>query len=177
MAKIKKWKALKREKIFEKYGRGLEKVTFEMPDKSKSGFYIAKTNQPVCVLALTKNKKVILAKQFRPGPNKILLELPGGMIDKAETPLKAMARELLEETGYQGNLKFVTRSYDCAYSNVYRYCFVAIDCVKISRQKLEKNEYAEVALFSLNEFRKLLKSGQMTDVEAGYLGLDYLKLL
>ena len=136
-----------------------------------------KIRQPVCVLALTKDKKVILTRQFRPGPNKILLELPGGMIDKGESPIKAMARELLEETGYQGKLKLVGRCYDCAYSNIHRYCFVATDCVKISMQKLEKDEYAEVVLLPLNKFRRLLRSGQMTDVEVGYLELDYLKLL
>lgn len=177
MSKIKKWKILKRKKIFEKFGRGVEKVSFKMPDGRPEAFNIATQKNQVCVLALTKDKKVILARQFRPGPNKILLELPGGMIDKGETPAEAMARELLEETGYRGKLKFVTRSYECAYSKIYRYCFVATDCEKISEPKLEQDEYIEVALLPLNKFKQLLKSGRMTDVEAGYLGLDYLKLL
>ncbi len=177
MSKIKKWKILKRKKIFEKFGRGVEKVSFKMPDGRLEAFNIATQKNQVCVLALTKDKKVILARQFRPGPNKILLELPGGMIDKGETPAEAMARELLEETGYRGKLKFVTRSYECAYSKIYRYCFVATDCEKISEPKLEQDEYIEVALLPLNKFKQLLKSGRMTDVEVGYLGLDYLKLL
>jgi len=177
MPKIKEWKAVKRKKIFNKYGRGLEKVTFKMPNGSQADFFIGKSNQPVCVLALTKDKKVILAKQFRPGPNKLLLELPGGGMEKNETPLKAMARELLEETGYRGKLKLVTRAYECAYTNTYRYCFIATDCVKIAEPKLEEYEYIEVVLLPLNKFRQLLKSGQMTDIEAGYLGLDYLGLL
>jgi hypothetical protein len=29
----------------------------------------------------------------------------------------------------------------------------------------------------LDKFRDLLRSGQMTDIEVGYLALDYLKLL
>lgn len=148
-----------------------------MPDGDKADFYINKARQPVCVLALTKDKKVILAKQFRPGPNKILSELPGGIIEKGETPAKAMARELLEETGYRGKLKFITRCYDSAYSNINRYCFVATDCIKVFRQKLDKHEYIEVELLPLNKFRRLLKSGRMTDIDVGYLGLDYLGLL
>ncbi len=112
MPKIKKWKPLERKKIFEKYGRGVEKVIFKMPDGSQADFYISKEEKPVCVLALTRDKKVILAKQFRPGPNKILMELPGGDMEKGEIPEKAMARELLEETGYRGKLKFITRCYD-----------------------------------------------------------------
>ncbi|MDO8592428.1 MAG: NUDIX hydrolase [bacterium] len=177
MTKIKKWKILKREDVFKKYGRGLEKVIFKMPDGRESDYYLSKVEQPVCVLALTKDKKVILAKQFRPGPNKILLGLPGGMIDGGESAKPAMARELLEETGYRGKLKFITRCFECAYSNVHRYCFVATDCVKISEPKSEPGEYIEVVLLPLNKFRQLLRSGQMTDIEAGYLGLDCLKLI
>ena len=39
------------------------------------------------VAVLDQNNEIILAKQFRPGPKKILLELPGGMIDDNETPI------------------------------------------------------------------------------------------
>jgi Zn-dependent peptidase ImmA (M78 family) len=58
-----------------------------------------------------------------------------------------------------------------------RYCVVITDCEKVSEQNLEKNEFAEVVLMPLSEFRELLKSGKNTDVEVGYIGLDYLNLL
>jgi hypothetical protein len=54
---------------------------------------------------------------------------------------------------------------------------VATECEKVAEQKLDKTEFAEVVLMSLNEFRKLLRSGKMTDIEVGYLGLDFLGLL
>jgi Zn-dependent peptidase ImmA (M78 family) len=54
---------------------------------------------------------------------------------------------------------------------------VITDCEKVSEQNLEKNEFAEVVLMPLSEFRELLKSGKNTDVEVGYIGLDYLNLL
>ncbi len=170
------WQKLK-EEPFAAGWRKLVKKTFQMPDGKISDFDIKAENQAVCVLALTTDKQVILAKQFRPGPEKILLEMPGGVIDKNETAEAAIKRELLEETGYTGNFQFVGTSLDCAYSTLIRHNFVATDCHKIQEQKLEANEFIEIVTMSLTDFRKHLQSGELTDIESGYLGLDYLKLL
>lgn len=83
-----------------------------------------------------------------------------------------MARELQEETGYQGDLKFVTECLNDAYSTMVRSCFVATNCRKVAKQELDDSEFITVRLMPLNEFRQLLRSGMMTDVEMGYLALD-----
>ncbi len=175
---FKKWPIVGRESVFKKYGKELQKIDFELPDGSISDFYIGTGGRgPVCVLALTKNQEVILAKQFRPGPYEVLLELPGGGIDPDEEPLAAIKRELLEETGYQGNFTFVTQALESAYNTVDRYCFVATDCEKVAEPQNTATEMTEVVLMPLDEFRAHLRSGRLTDIATGYLGLDYLGLL
>jgi ADP-ribose pyrophosphatase len=175
--KIQKWEEISREEVFSKYGKKMEKVDFKLPDGKVSDFYIKKEGPAVGILALTKDQQVILVKQFRPGPKEILDELPGGYVDENETPKQAAERELLEETGYKGKAEFVTTAYDCAYSTMNRHCVVITDCEKVAEQNLDKTEFAEVVLIPLSEFRELLKSGKNTDVEVGYIGLDYLELL
>ena len=54
----------------------------------------------VAAMAITEDNQVILIKQYRYPLNEILIEVPGGFIDAGEEPLKAVERELLEETGY-----------------------------------------------------------------------------
>jgi ADP-ribose pyrophosphatase len=176
---IKHWKQKSEEIVFEKYGRQVIKRIYIMPDGDEADFYIKKEKNTAGVLALTSDNHVILVKQFRPGPNKVLLELPGGFMDKPNDPPEKVAlKELLEETGYKGNkVEFVVQSIDDAYSTVLRNLFVVTGCEKISEQTLEKTEFAQVVLLRLSEFRDLLRSGQMTDIEAGYLALDHLKLL
>lgn len=174
---IKKWKELSRELVFEKYGRKVEKVIFKIQNGKESDFYIKNEGNVVCVLALTSDKKVILAKQYRPGPKKILTELPGGAIDKNEKPEESIKRELLEETGYTGNFKFVTKVFNDAYSIREKYCFIATNCIKIQENKNEGCESTEVILVSVENFKEILRKGQITDVEVGFLGLDYLKLI
>ncbi len=174
---IQPWEELSREQVFKKYSRQIEKVIFRLPDGKESDFYIKKEGPATAILALTEDKQVILVKQFRPGPKEIFDEMPGGFVDAGETPEQAAARELLEETGYAGMAQLVGEAYDCAYSTMQRYCVVITDCKKVAEQKLEATEFAEVTLVSLADFRKLLQSGKMTDIEAGYMCLDYLKLL
>ena len=158
------------------FRRILERL-YQLPDGREVQFDLKLEQHCVAVLAITTDYQVILAKQFRPGPNRILLEMPGGGIEKGESPPDAAARELLEETGYQGDLQFVTSSVDCAYSTMVRFNFVATDCKKISEPTPDENEFLEVVTISLDQFRDLLRSGELSDVESGYLGLDFLGCL
>ena len=56
----------------------------------------------VNVIALTTDERVVMLRQYRPGIDRVCLEIPGGMIDPGEDPLAAGLRELAEETGYTG---------------------------------------------------------------------------
>lgn len=171
------WEELSRESVFSKFGRGIDRVIFALPDGGREDFYIKNENPVVCCLALTPDNEVILSEQFRPGPKEVLFELPGGGIEKGEDPTSAITRELLEETGYSGSVQRITTSLDDAYSMLRRYCFVVTDCVKVKSPAPERGESGKIRLMNLVEFRDHLRSGALTDIEVGYLGLDYLHLL
>ena len=49
------------------------------------------------VLALTKDKQVVLIRQFRHGAQDVFLEFPGGVVEDGENPLDGARRELIEE--------------------------------------------------------------------------------
>lgn len=60
----------------------------------------------VSILAFLKKagkpKEVVLVKQFRPPCEKVIVELPAGLIDPKESVESTAERELIEETGYHG---------------------------------------------------------------------------
>lgn len=170
------WELLNSRIVFDNFMQ-VEERTYKLPDGQTKNFYIKLTQPTICVLALTDDQKVITVEQFRPGPNKVLHELPGGYIDGDETPERAMARELREETGYEGDIQFVTTCLDDAYVTMERSCFVATNCKKVGDQQLDESEFMNVKLFDLPDFLSLVRSGQMTDVEVALLGLDHLRLL
>lgn len=157
--------------------RKLLRRTFRLPDGRVDDFDIKHEPQVVCILALTTDQQVVLARQFRPGPEQILLELPGGGIEPGETPQQAITRELLEETGYTGQVNYIGASLDCAYTTLVRHNFVATGCYKLQEPQSGMGEFTEAVTIPLTDFRQHLRQGQLTDIETGYLGLDYLDLL
>lgn len=161
------------------YGKRLVKRRYKLPQQKSGDFYILDVAYtPVSILALTSDNQVILTKQFRPGPDKVLSELPAGSTDsKDEDPMDAAERELLEETGYKGQLEFVGTTFLEPYMNYRGHFYVAKDCVKVAEQQLDETEFIDVELVDLDTFRRLLRSGEMTDVDGAYLCLDYLGLL
>lgn len=177
MSSIERWEEVSREQAFKKYSRVIDKVIYKLPSGDETDFYIKKEGPASCVLALTPDNFVILVQQYRPGPQEILLELPGGFVDANENPEVAAQREFLEETGYTGDFEFIGTTFDDAYSTMIRYCYIAKNCKKIKMPKQSNTEHTEVSIVSIDEFRSILRSGRMTDIEVGYLGLDYLNLL
>lgn len=177
MSDVKPWKELSRKQIFKKFSRKIDEVLFQLPDGSKADFYIKAEGYASSILGLTSDNRVILVRQYRPGPKKILDEIPGGFVDPDENPEGTALREFVEETGYDGDIKFVGTCIDDAYSTMERYCYVATNCRQIGKPQNTATEQTVVVLLSVDEFRQRLRAGQLTDVEMGYMGLDYLKLL
>ena len=132
----------------------------------------------IAVLALTRtDNRVVLVRQYRPGPDRILDELPGGGVEAGETPAQAGQRELAEETGYAGTIEVVGSTWLASNATRRRWAAVATGCEPHAAPSPDDGEHCETVLLSLSAFRAHLRSGQLTDVDLGYLCLDHLGLL
>lgn len=170
------WKKLNEETVFNGFRKILSRE-YELPDGSKKVFQLFSERSSVDVLALTPEHKVILVRQFRPGSETILTELPSGYIDENETPEEAAKRELSEETGYEGKLVYVGQCRPSSYGTLVRYIFVATDCIKKREVLFDNTEFIDLIEMQLKDFRNHLQTSPFCNVAGAYLGLDFLGLL
>lgn len=147
---------------------------YRLPNGVEKGYDIVDVGDVVCIVAITPDKKVVLVEEFRPGPEKILLEIPGGFVNPGEQWKEGAARELLEETGYAGEMKYVGSRWIGAYLDGAKHTFVAQNCVRVQDPAPDPDEFVETRLVSLVAFREWLRTSDMVDLGGAYQALDYL---
>lgn len=130
----------------------------------------------IATIALTTGGKVIVARQFRPGPEKVFYELPGGGANKSEKLSAAAARELTEETGYISDEAFtyLGKAFRDAYTNETNHYFLAKNCYRATKQELEATEFIEIVLISVDELINNAKNGRMSDSVGVLMAYEYL---
>jgi ADP-ribose pyrophosphatase len=133
-------------------------------------YYVLEYPNWVNIIAITKDKKFVMVKQYRPGIEEVCFELCAGVCEDEDlSPLSSAQRELLEETGYGGGVwtEFIRIAPNASAANNWSYCYIAEDVEKIGKQSLEESEDLTVHLVTFNELKDLL--------ENGYSGADGLK--
>ena len=152
--------------------------TFVMPNGEEASFdtFGPEQQQFAAVVALTPENKVIIARQFRVGPELIMEELPGGFVDAGEDPEAAARREFQEETGYTaGNLVYLGNYNKDTYMNAQWHVYFATNCVLSgNKQKLEAEEHIEIDLISIERLIQNAKTNKMTDAVAVLMAYDKL---
>jgi ADP-ribose pyrophosphatase len=151
--------------------------TYELPDGRQAVWDMFGGGQMVGVLALTPEGDLVMVRQFRPGPDRVVLNIPGGFVDADETPEDAAKRELAEETGYVStDLELVVTAMSAA-STGRRHVVIARDCTPNAQMNLDEYEDCEPVVLDVATVRAELKAGRMTGNELVYLGLDHAGLL
>jgi len=113
------------------------------------------------IVAITKDQKVVLVRQYRHGAKKDFLEFPGGIVEDGEDPLLGIQRELLEETGYKASKVIEVGALypNPAMQTNQLFCYLAFDVEKVALQNLDDAEDIEVELVHVDELIRLAKNG------------------
>jgi ADP-ribose pyrophosphatase len=121
-------------------------------------YYVLEYSGWVNAIAITEDNRVLMVHQYRHAAEIVSLEIPGGVIDDGETPVEALRRELLEETGYQfDDFELLSTLYaNPSTANNQTYSYLARGGKKVQEQKLDEQEELIVETFTIAEVKQLL---------------------
>lgn len=148
--------------------------------------YVERVNSTgvVCIIALTKEDRIVLVEQYRAPVDRHVIELPAGLSgdhsDHADEPLEAAAgRELLEETGYQADRlrQIMAVASSAGLTDEVVTMFVAEGLEKVGSGGGDESENItvhEVALREVDEWlNRAQASGKLVDPRV-FAGLYFL---
>ncbi len=162
---MEKWKVLNSSYINKSDWGTLRVDHVQLPNGAEiANYYVHEYSNWINVIAITKENKFIMVRQYRHGLQVIKHELVAGVCDDTDqNPLESAQRELLEETGYgNGTWKeFMIISANPGTHTNLCYCFIAIDVEKIDDQHLEETEDLEVVFLDKNEVLELLQKDEI----------------
>ena len=130
------------------------------------------------VLAITKEKRIILVKQYRWPLKKFFLELPAGKLEKNEDPLDCAKRELLEETGITAEkfVKLGTIATSPGFCSELLHIYLAERLTRGIHNREEGEEGMEIFEFTLDEIKNMIMKGEIIDSKT-ICGIYYYKHL
>jgi ADP-ribose pyrophosphatase len=148
--KIKKsfMKVVNKEKLEKVDFLKMFKYNIEHKDKIFYREFIEIGDAVCAVVYNTKTDKYVFVKQYRPGTNKELIELVGGLPNENLTPVQCIRIEVLEETGYMVDtieLMTITNFAPCySTEKLHMYYITVSEKIETGGGLEHEDEYVEV---------------------------------
>jgi ADP-ribose pyrophosphatase len=162
---IRPWKLIssKKDGSFRIFGLRIDHAVSPRTNKEHD-FYILESSGWVNVIPLTRQEEVVLVRQYRHGIRRVTLEIPGGLVEKGDSPAETARRELFEETGYCASEMVLIGSVHAnpAFMNNICYTYLARDASISGAQAQDEKEDIEIVVKPLEEIPRLIRDGEIT---------------
>ncbi len=162
---LQKWQLLSKKDVSPHTWFPIEMRTYKLPNGTIIDDFSVTTIADVSMIVpITKDKKVVLVRQFKPGVDEIALEFPAGRIDGNHHDFLDLAQtELEEETGIRAEksqlTEFAVLAGFTTKGTERVHFFLARGCEFNSHQHFDINEDIEVVSLPFEKMDAMIVSG------------------
>ncbi|MDD3402663.1 MAG: NUDIX hydrolase [Hespellia sp.] len=164
---VEKVKRLKRELAYQGIVTNMYRDTVEVPGGAIEEWDFLHHDGAAAVVPVTEDGKIIMVRQYRNALDRETLELPAGKLDDPKEPgIECAKRELEEETGYRCEHPewLVTIRTTVAFCDERIEVYVARNLIP-SKQNLDDGESIEIEMYTLEELKEKIFSGEIEDAK------------
>ena len=162
-----KAKILKSTVVYEGPVFGVRRDEVEEPGGLRATREVVTHPGSVVVLPVLDDGRVVLIRQYRHATRQYLWELVAGRMDPGETPKRAAARELLEETGYRAKRFSVFLDVFPTPGFVEERMFILLaEGLTAGKAQPEEDEKIEARAYSMKELKEMIHRGKVRDAKS-----------
>jgi len=157
------WKLVNRNLEYENPVLRVEQRDFQYSHNDSIGhFTVVSMKDWAVIVPITSEGKVIMVRQYRVATDEVTYEFPGGALESGEDALSGAERELMEETGFDGEVSLMSKIRpNPAFMDNFCYLYFAENCRKVSGLNLDPFEDLEPVEFSMDEVEQMIKDGKI----------------
>lgn len=127
-----------------------------------SPFYVLECQNWVHMVVVNEKGRILITEQYRHGAGKVGYEIPCGTVDTEDkSPVEAAKRELLEETGYEGDFSLVGEvSPNPARNSNRMFIFLVKNPVKSVEPRKDPTEVINCEFIDEEKVWKMIDQGK-----------------
>ncbi len=161
---LKRWEKLSTELKFSNNWWSYRIDKYLLPDGKEGEYHYAFTHGSAFVIPINDNGKIIMVKQYRYLNDRFSMEFPGGGVKKENNHDREAEKELIEETGFEGELEYagMFNPYNGVTNEICK-VYIARNLKPSSEYKKDDSEEFVIYEFSTEEIEIMISNNEIYD--------------
>ena len=161
---LKKWKKINTEQKFSNFWWSYRLDKYTLPDGTEGEYHYAFTHGSVFIIPVTKDGKIIMVEQYRYLNDRFSIEFPGGGVKVENGHDEQAVKELVEETGFNGELAYagMFNPYNGVTNEICK-VYIARNLTPSNEYKKDNSEEFILHEFTPAEIEKMISSNEIYD--------------
>lgn len=164
---------IKSEKIYEGKIIKVRVETVELPDQVYAKREIVEHARGVAVVAVDQEQNIYLVRQYRKAIEKVIYEIPAGLVEAGEDVSKAAERELQEEIGLKPlNLELIAEAFASPGFTDEKLSIFFASIFEESKLDLDDTEFLTSVKIPLKKALDMVENFEISDAKS-IIGILY----